>query len=42
MKSLWKSKKRFDIPFADQNLFLISFDDANDMEKILEGRLWLF
>lgn len=38
MKSLWKVKKKFDIQIAGQNLFLIIFENDDDLETILEGR----
>ncbi|MBA0572527.1 hypothetical protein Golob_002863, partial [Gossypium lobatum] len=42
LKSIWKIKKKFDIEVAGQNLFLISFENEDDMEIIMEGRPWLF
>lgn len=42
MKSIWKTRKKFEIQVAGQNLFLISFEDKGDLESILEGRPWLF
>ncbi|MBA0566194.1 hypothetical protein Golob_011037, partial [Gossypium lobatum] len=42
MKSLWKTKKKFEIQTAGQNLFLIVFELEEDMELIMEGRPWLF
>ncbi|KAK5787025.1 hypothetical protein PVK06_041676 [Gossypium arboreum] len=42
MKSIWKTKKKFEIQMAGQNLFLIEFDSEEDLELILEGRHWLF
>lgn len=42
MKSIWKSKKKFEIQVARQNLFFISFDSEEDLELIMEGRSWLF
>ncbi|KAK5784963.1 hypothetical protein PVK06_039504 [Gossypium arboreum] len=42
MKSIWKTTKKFDIQVAGQNLFLITFNDENDLELIMDGRPWLF
>ncbi|MBA0872368.1 hypothetical protein Goshw_012404, partial [Gossypium schwendimanii] len=42
LKSIWKIKKKFDIEVEGQNLFLISFENEDDMEIIMEGRPWLF
>lgn len=42
MKSIWKTKKKFEIQIAGQNLFTISFEDKEDLEQILEGRPWHF
>lgn len=33
-KSIWKTKKKFDIRLAGQNLFLISFDCEEDLEFV--------
>ncbi|KAG8493308.1 hypothetical protein CXB51_010696 [Gossypium anomalum] len=41
MKSIWKTKKKFEIQMAGQNLFLIVFDFEEDLEMIMEGRPWL-
>lgn len=41
MKSIWKTKKKFDIFIAGQNLFTISFKDEKDLKQILEERPWL-
>lgn len=35
-------KKKYEIQMAGQNLFMISFEDKNDLEMIMEGRPWLF
>lgn len=37
-----KQKKEFEIKLASQNLFLISFENEEDLEFILEGCSWLF
>lgn len=37
MKSIWKTRKKFEIQVAGQNLFMISFEDKEDLELILEG-----
>ncbi|PPD87101.1 hypothetical protein GOBAR_DD15970 [Gossypium barbadense] len=42
IKSLWKTKKKFEIQIARQNLFLIAFEMEEDLELIMEGRPWLF
>ncbi|MBA0600344.1 hypothetical protein Gorai_006532, partial [Gossypium raimondii] len=42
LKSIWKIRKKFEIQVAGQNLFLISFENDDDLEMILEGRPWLF
>ncbi|KAK5835557.1 hypothetical protein PVK06_011248 [Gossypium arboreum] len=42
MKSIWKTKKKFEIQLVGQNLFLIVFDLEEDLETVLEGRPWLF
>ncbi|MBA0702150.1 hypothetical protein Goari_022631, partial [Gossypium aridum] len=42
MKSIWKTKKKFEIQTAGQNLFLIVFVLEEDLELIIEGRPWLF
>ncbi|MBA0832542.1 hypothetical protein Goarm_016930 [Gossypium armourianum] len=42
MNSIWKTTKNFDIQVAGKNLFLIAFNDDNDLELIMDGRPWLF
>ncbi|MBA0701079.1 hypothetical protein Goari_027451 [Gossypium aridum] len=42
MKSIWKTKKKFEIQRVSQNLFLIVFELEEDLETIMEGRPWLF
>ncbi|PPD80427.1 hypothetical protein GOBAR_DD22633 [Gossypium barbadense] len=42
MKGIWKTRKKFEIHVAGQNLFLIIFETEDDLELILEGRPWLF
>lgn len=42
LKSLWKTKKMFNIKFAGQSLFLLSFESSKDMEFVLGGCPWLF
>ncbi|KAA3453235.1 reverse transcriptase [Gossypium australe] len=42
LKSIWKTKKKFEIQVVGQNLFLIVFDLEEDLELIMEGRPWLF
>ncbi|MBA0550147.1 hypothetical protein Golob_021117 [Gossypium lobatum] len=42
MKSIWKTKKKFEIQSAGQNLFLIVFELDEDLETVMEGQPWLF
>ncbi|KAH1039717.1 hypothetical protein J1N35_041460 [Gossypium stocksii] len=42
MKSIWKTKKKFEIHVVGQNLFIITFEDGEDLEQILEGHPWVF
>ncbi|PPD77671.1 hypothetical protein GOBAR_DD25408 [Gossypium barbadense] len=42
MRSIWKTKKKFVIQVAGQNLFLIAFQLEEDLETVLEGQPWLF
>lgn len=42
MKSIWKTRKKFEIQSAGQNLFLIGFESEEDLETVLEGQPWLF
>ncbi|MBA0696867.1 hypothetical protein Goari_003388 [Gossypium aridum] len=42
MKSIWKTRKKFEIQMVGQNLFLMGFELADDLELILEGRPWFF
>lgn len=42
MKNIWKTRKKFNIHVAGQNLFKIEFDNEDDLELILEGHPWLF
>ncbi|MBA0756462.1 hypothetical protein Gogos_020910 [Gossypium gossypioides] len=42
MKSIWKTKKKFEIQRVGQNLFLILFELEEDLELIMEERPWLF
>ncbi|KAA3454199.1 reverse transcriptase [Gossypium australe] len=42
LKSIWKTKRKFDIQMVGQNLFLIVFYLEEDLESIMEGRPWLF
>lgn len=42
MRSIWKTKKKFEFHLGGQNLFIISFGDNEDLEHILEGCPWLF
>ncbi|KAK8301939.1 hypothetical protein V6Z11_D04G052500 [Gossypium hirsutum] len=42
LRSIWKTKKKFEILVAGQNLFIISFEDEDDLEHIMEGHPWFF
>ncbi|KAG8484825.1 hypothetical protein CXB51_021533 [Gossypium anomalum] len=42
LRSVRKTKKKFEILIVGQNLFMISFEDEEDLEQILECRPWLF
>lgn len=42
LKSIWKARKNFEIQVVGQNLFMISFENEDDLEMIMEGRPWLF
>ncbi|MFQ6654082.1 hypothetical protein Gotur_025197, partial [Gossypium turneri] len=42
MKSIWKTKKKFEIQLVGQNLFLIVFEAEEDLETVMEGQPWLF
>ncbi|MBA0813635.1 hypothetical protein Gohar_027466 [Gossypium harknessii] len=42
MKSIWKTRRKFEIQMVGQNLFSIVFELADDLELILEGRPWFF
>ncbi|MFQ6623768.1 hypothetical protein Gotur_004479 [Gossypium turneri] len=42
MKGIWKTRKKFEIQVAGQNLFIIIFEMEDDLELILEGTPWLF
>ncbi|MBA0814319.1 hypothetical protein Gohar_020158 [Gossypium harknessii] len=42
LRSIWKTKKKFEILVTGQNLFIISFEDEDDLEHIMEGRPWFF
>ncbi|MBA0769047.1 hypothetical protein Gotri_017815, partial [Gossypium trilobum] len=42
MKSIWKTRRKFEIQMVGQNLFSIFFKLADDLELILEGRPWFF
>ncbi|MBA0691235.1 hypothetical protein Goari_008874, partial [Gossypium aridum] len=41
IRSIWKTRKKFDILMVGQNLFLIEFELEEDLETIMEGRPWL-
>ncbi|MBA0785416.1 hypothetical protein Gotri_026419 [Gossypium trilobum] len=42
LRSIWKTRRKFEIQVVGQNLFQISFEDEDDLEMIIDGRLWLF
>ncbi|KAH1057211.1 hypothetical protein J1N35_035276, partial [Gossypium stocksii] len=42
IKSIWKTRKKFEIQMVGQNLFLIVLELEEDLETIMEGRPWLF
>ncbi|MBA0557501.1 hypothetical protein Golob_014569 [Gossypium lobatum] len=37
MKSIWKTKEKFEIQLVGQNLFLITFESEDDLEIVMEG-----
>lgn len=42
LRSLWKTKQKFDVKEAGSNMFLIHFESEEDIEVVLEGWAWLF
>ncbi|MFQ6642763.1 hypothetical protein Gotur_017531, partial [Gossypium turneri] len=42
LRSICKTKKKFEILVAGQNLFIIFFEDENYFEHIMEGHPWFF
>ncbi|MBA0872493.1 hypothetical protein Goshw_014986 [Gossypium schwendimanii] len=42
MRSVWKTKNKYEIKLAGQNLYLIVFELEEDLELIMEGRPWFF
>nr|KJB60578.1 hypothetical protein B456_009G313400 [Gossypium raimondii] len=42
MKSIWKTKEKFEIQLVGKNLFLITFESEDDLESVMEGQPWLF
>ncbi|MBA0780548.1 hypothetical protein Gotri_004639 [Gossypium trilobum] len=42
LKSIWKTKKKFEIKISSLNLFMIEFEEEEDLELILVERSWLF
>ncbi|MBA0552331.1 hypothetical protein Golob_023153 [Gossypium lobatum] len=42
MRSIWKTRKNFEIMIARQNLFMLEFDLYEDLEAIMQGRPWFF
>ncbi|KAK5792992.1 hypothetical protein PVK06_034126 [Gossypium arboreum] len=42
LRSIWKTRRKFGIYAAEQNLFQISFEEEDDLEMIMDGRPWFF
>lgn len=42
MKSLWKTRKKFEFKEEGQNLFMIIFYDEKDLDLIMDRRPWFF
>lgn len=42
IKSIWKTNRKFEIEVVGQDLFLISFEDEEYLEFVLEGCPWFF
>ncbi|MBA0817919.1 hypothetical protein Gohar_021844 [Gossypium harknessii] len=42
LRSIWKTRRKFEIQVVVQNLFQISFEEENNLEMIMEDRPWLF
>lgn len=42
LRSIWKTKSRFEIKVAGPNLFMVIFDEEDDLESIMAGRPWFF
>lgn len=42
LRCIWKIKKKFEIQIVWQNLFMVMFEDKEDLKSILEGRQWFF
>lgn len=37
IKSIWKTKRKFEIEAVGPNLFLVLFEDSDDLEFVLKG-----
>lgn len=42
LKSIWKTKSMFETKVAGPNLFMVIFDEEDDLESIMAGRPWFF
>ncbi|PPR88967.1 hypothetical protein GOBAR_AA31717 [Gossypium barbadense] len=42
LRSIWKTRRKFGIYAAGQNLFQISFEEEDDLEMIMDSRPWFF
>lgn len=42
MRSIWKTKNKFNIQVAGYNLFMLIFKEDDALEAILKGMSWLF
>lgn len=42
MKSIWKTKQKFEIKITGKNIFMIIFKEEDDLEFILSRHLWFF
>ncbi|PPD74213.1 hypothetical protein GOBAR_DD28865 [Gossypium barbadense] len=42
LRSIWKTRRKFEIQVVGKNLFQTSFKEENNLEMIMEDRPWLF
>lgn len=42
LKSIWKTRRKFKIQVAGQKMFMISFENKDDLEMIMERQPCLF